>query len=45
VEGIFYRSAIHIIAHGVSANPWANGLGERSQRGQGGASAGESYIP
>jgi NhaP-type Na+/H+ or K+/H+ antiporter len=30
-----------IIAHGVSANPWARVLGERSQRIQGGASAGD----
>ena len=33
---------LSIIAHGVSANPWARGLGERSQRAQGGASAGDS---
>jgi NhaP-type Na+/H+ or K+/H+ antiporter len=33
---------LSIIAHGVSANPWARGLGERSQRAQGGASEGES---
>ncbi len=33
---------LSIIAHGVSANPWARGLGERSQKAQGGASVGES---
>jgi NhaP-type Na+/H+ or K+/H+ antiporter len=32
---------LSIIAHGVSANPWARGLGERSQRARGGASAGD----
>jgi len=33
---------LSIIAHGVSANPWARGLGERSQRGQGVPSSGDS---
>ena len=33
---------LSIIAHGVSANPWARGLGERSQMAQGGASAGDA---
>ncbi len=33
---------LSIIAHGVSANPWARGLGERSQRAHGGSSAGDS---
>ena len=33
---------LSIIAHGVSANPWAGRLGERSQRAQGGASAKDS---
>jgi NhaP-type Na+/H+ or K+/H+ antiporter len=32
---------LSIIAHGVSANPWARGLGERLQRAQGGTSAGD----
>ena len=31
---------LSIILHGVSANPWATGFGERSRRGQGDASAG-----
>ena len=31
-----------IISHGVSANPWAKGLGERSQRARRGASEGDS---
>jgi NhaP-type Na+/H+ or K+/H+ antiporter len=29
-----------IILHGITANPWAKGYGERSRRGQGDASAG-----
>jgi NhaP-type Na+/H+ or K+/H+ antiporter len=33
---------LSIIAHGVSANPWARGLGERSQSAHGGSSAGDS---
>jgi len=33
---------LSIVAHGVSANPWARGLGERSQREPNGASAGDS---
>jgi len=32
---------LSIIAHGVSANPWAGGFGERSRGAQGGASAGD----
>ena len=32
---------LSIIAHGVSANPWARGLGERSRRRQGDAHAGD----
>jgi NhaP-type Na+/H+ or K+/H+ antiporter len=31
---------LSIILHGISANPWAKGYGERSRRGQGDASAG-----
>ena len=31
---------LSIILHGLSANPWAGGYGERSRRGQGDASAG-----
>jgi NhaP-type Na+/H+ or K+/H+ antiporter len=30
---------LSIIAHGVSANPWARGYGERFRRAQGGARA------
>jgi NhaP-type Na+/H+ or K+/H+ antiporter len=33
---------LSIVTHGVSANPWARGLGERSQMAQGVASAGDS---
>jgi len=33
---------LSVIAHGVSANPWARGLGERSQSAHGGSSAGDS---
>ncbi len=32
---------LSIILHGLSANPWAGGYGERSRREQGSASAGE----
>ena len=30
---------LSIILHGISANPWAKGYGERSRRAQGGAHA------
>ncbi len=32
---------LSIILHGLSANPWARGYGERSHRAQGGAPAGD----
>jgi NhaP-type Na+/H+ or K+/H+ antiporter len=31
-----------IILHGISANPWAKGFGERSRSAQSGADAGDS---
>jgi NhaP-type Na+/H+ or K+/H+ antiporter len=33
---------LSIIAHGVSANPWARGLGERLQKGKGVSTAGDA---
>jgi NhaP-type Na+/H+ or K+/H+ antiporter len=32
---------LSILAHGITANPWAKGFGERSRRAQGGGHAGD----
>jgi NhaP-type Na+/H+ or K+/H+ antiporter len=41
---VVFTIILSIIAHGVSANPWAKGLGVRSQRAQGDASEGDACI-